>query len=203
MGRLGGVRGVIGPRRRFPSGRPVVSDRVAVQHKNTCALAAEVAASSLPTTGREGRRLRSADRTRRRISTPADPPLGEFCLALALSPAGETLSSRLCVGDVSVYELIMPRQVGVASGGLCERKEFSRRMLPLCSAERLMERAPSIYYSHGYAVLLGIVHRMLPWHLATQALDSTVTFLNTIDCQTGRNVDECGTRIVLSGMPRV
>jgi hypothetical protein len=49
-----------------------------------------------------------------------------------------------------------------------------------------MERAPSIYYGLGYAVLLGIVHRMLPWRLATQALDSTVTFLNTTDCRTGR-----------------
>jgi hypothetical protein len=90
------------------------------------------------------------------------------------------------VGDVSVYELIMSRQVDVASGSLCERKEFSRRILPLRSAERLMERAPSIYYGLGYAILLGIVHRMLPWRLATQALDSTVTFLNTTDCQTGR-----------------
>jgi len=27
---------------------------------------------------------------------------------------------------------------------------------------------------------------MLPWRLATQALDSTVTFLNTTDCRTGR-----------------
>ena len=80
----------------------------------------------------------------------------------------------------------MSRQVDVASGGLCERKEFSRRILPLRSAERLMERAPSIYYGLGYAVLLGIVHRMLPWRLATQALDSTVTFLNTTDCRTGR-----------------
>ena len=80
----------------------------------------------------------------------------------------------------------MSRQVDVASGGLYERKEFSRRILPLRSPERLMERAPSIYYGLGYAVLLGIVHRMLPWRLATQALDSTVTFLNTTDCRTGR-----------------
>ena len=40
----------------------------------------------------------------------------------------------------------MPRQVDVASGGLCERKEFSRRILPLRSAKRLLEKAPSIYY---------------------------------------------------------
>jgi len=80
----------------------------------------------------------------------------------------------------------MSRQVDVASGGLCERKEFSRRILPLRSAKRLLERAPSIYYGLGYAFLLGIVHRMLPWRLATQALDSTVIFLNTTDCRTGR-----------------
>jgi hypothetical protein len=75
----------------------------------------------------------------------------------------------------------MSHQVDVASGGLCERKEFSRRILPLRSAKRLLERAPSIYYRLGYAVLLGIGHRMLPWRPATQALDSTVTFLNTTD----------------------
>src|SRR5271165_9683 len=46
-------------------------------------------------TGREARCLRSADRTRRRVSTPAGPPQREFCLALAFSPAGESLSSRL------------------------------------------------------------------------------------------------------------
>ena len=80
----------------------------------------------------------------------------------------------------------MSRQVDVASGCLCERKEFSRRILPLRSAKRLLERAPSIYNRLGYAVLLGIVHRMLPWLLATKALDSTVTFLNTTDCRTGR-----------------
>jgi len=27
---------------------------------------------------------------------------------------------------------------------------------------------------------------MLPWRLATQALDLTVTFLNTTNCRTGR-----------------
>ena len=80
----------------------------------------------------------------------------------------------------------MSRQVDVASGCLCKRKEFSRRILPVRSAERLLERAPSIYYRVGYAVFLGIVHRMLPWRPATQALDSTVTFLNTTDCRTGR-----------------
>jgi len=80
----------------------------------------------------------------------------------------------------------MSRQVDVASGCLCERKEFSRRILPLRSAKRLLERTPSIYYRLGYAVLLGIVHRMLPWRPATQALDSTITFLNTIDCRTRR-----------------
>ncbi len=80
----------------------------------------------------------------------------------------------------------MSRQVDVASGGLCERKEFLRRILPLRSAKRLLERAPSIYYGLGYAVLLGIVHRMLPWRRAKQARDSTVTFLNTTDCRTGR-----------------
>jgi hypothetical protein len=69
----------------------------------------------------------------------------------------------------------MSRQVDVASGGLCEQKEFSRRILSLLSAERLIERAPSTYCGLGYAVLLGIVHRMLPWRRATQALDSTVT----------------------------
>ena len=46
-----------------------------------------------------------------------------------------------------------------------------------------MERAPSIYYGLGYAVFHRIVHRMLPWRLATLALDSTVTFLNTADCR--------------------
>ena len=80
----------------------------------------------------------------------------------------------------------MSRQVDVASGCLCERKEFSRRILPLRSAKRLLERTPSIYYRLGYAVLLGIVHRMLPWRPATQALDSTVTFLTTTDCWTRR-----------------
>jgi hypothetical protein len=54
------------------------------------------------------------------------------------------------------------------------------------SAKRLLARTPSIYYRLGYAVLLGIVHRMLPWRPATQALDSTITFLNTIDCRTRR-----------------
>jgi len=80
----------------------------------------------------------------------------------------------------------MSRQVDVASGGLCERKEFSRRILPLRSVKRLLERASSIYYGLGYAVLLGIVHRVLPWRPAKQALDSTVTFLNTTDCRTRR-----------------
>ena len=80
----------------------------------------------------------------------------------------------------------MSRQVDVASGRLCERKEFSCRILPLRSAKRLLERTPSIYCRLGYAVLLGIVHRMLPWRPATQALDSTITFLNTIDCRTRR-----------------
>jgi len=108
-------------------------------------------------------------------------------------PGTRFLSSRqrLCqavygFGDISVYELIISHQVDVASGGSANRKEFSRRILPLRSAKHLMERAPSIYYGLGYAVLLGIVHRMLPWHLPTRALDSTVTFLNTTDCRTGR-----------------
>ena len=80
----------------------------------------------------------------------------------------------------------MSRQVDVASGGLCERKKFSRRIVPLRSAKRILERAPSNYYRLGYTVLLGIVHRMLAWRPATQALDSTVTFLNTTDCWTRR-----------------
>lgn len=46
-------------------------------------------------TGREARPLRSADRTQRRISTPAGPPRRELCLALVFSPFGETPSSRL------------------------------------------------------------------------------------------------------------
>src|SRR5271165_1486749 len=75
---------------------PLVSDRVAVQHKNvlrTCSRSCGEQSSR--STAQEARRLRSADRTRRRISTPAGPPQREFCLGLAFSPAGETLSSRL------------------------------------------------------------------------------------------------------------
>jgi hypothetical protein len=72
------------------------------------------------------------------------------------------------------------------------RRLFGR--IPVASAPRNRddhiragrEGAPSIYYGLGYAILLGIVHRMLPWRPATQALDSTVTFLNTTDCRTGR-----------------
>src|SRR5664280_3712728 len=75
---------------------PLVSDRVAVQHKNVLRTSGRSCGEqSSRSTDREARRLRSADRTRRRISTPAGPPQREFCLALAFSPAGETLSSRL------------------------------------------------------------------------------------------------------------
>jgi len=93
-----GFWGVIARKSRFDLlAEPLVSDRVAVQHKKRNAqIAAEVAASSPPALPAwEARRLRSADRTHRRISTPASPPQREFCLALAFSPAGETLSSRL------------------------------------------------------------------------------------------------------------
>src|ERR1022692_4322987 len=75
---------------------PLVSDRVAVQHKNVlCTSGRSCGEQSSRTTGREARCLRSADRTRRRVSTPACPPQREFCLALAFSPAGETLPSYL------------------------------------------------------------------------------------------------------------
>lgn len=66
-----------------------------------------------------------------------------------------------------MYQLVMSPHVDVASRSLCERKEFSHRILSLRSAECLMERAPSIYYGLGDAVLLGIVHRVLAWRLAT------------------------------------
>ena len=69
---------------------------VAVLHKNVLRTSGRSCGEqSSRSTGRETRRLRSAGRTRRRISTPAGPPQREFCLALAFSPAGETLPSYL------------------------------------------------------------------------------------------------------------
>ena len=75
---------------------PLVSDRVAVLHKNALHTSGRSCGEqSSRSTGREARRLRSADRTRRRISTPAGPPQRELCPALAFSLAGETLPSYL------------------------------------------------------------------------------------------------------------
>ena len=64
----------------------------------------------------------------------------------------------------------MSRQVDVASGCLCERKKFSRRILPLRSAKRLLERAPSIYYRLGSGGIPEIVGGRLP---SSRLLDST------------------------------
>ena len=75
---------------------PLVSDRVAVLHKNVLRTSGRSCdEQSSRSTAREARRLRSAGRTRQRISTPAGPPQREFCLALAFSPVGETLPSYL------------------------------------------------------------------------------------------------------------
>ena len=75
---------------------PLVSDRVAVLHKNVLRTSGRSCdEQSSRSTAREARRLRSAGRTRQRISTPAGPPQREFCLARAFSAAGETLPSYL------------------------------------------------------------------------------------------------------------
>src|SRR5271169_3550471 len=75
---------------------PLVGDRVAVLHKNVSRTSGRTCGEqSSRYTGREARRLRSADRTRRRIRTPAGPPQREFCPVLAFSSAGETLPSYL------------------------------------------------------------------------------------------------------------
>jgi hypothetical protein len=86
----GRLWGVIGQKPPCLLAEPLVSDRVAVLRKNVSRTSGRSCdEQSSRSTAREARRLRSAARTCPRISTPADPPQREFCLARAFSPAGE------------------------------------------------------------------------------------------------------------------
>src|ERR1017187_6457314 len=84
----------------------------------------------------------------RYLSTPARQ--APHCVRLIENSAWHSFSlqsEKLCqavygLGDLSVYELIMSRHVDVASGGIDERKELLRRILPFRPAKRLLERAP-------------------------------------------------------------
>ena len=121
---------------------PLVSNRVAVLHKNVLRI-------SDRSCGVQGSRSTGPG-----VSLPSkcgsNPPKNSSGPPQRESSAWHSLCLQpeiLCqtvygLGDLSAYELIMSRQVDVASGGgLCERREFSRRILPLRSAKRLLGSA--------------------------------------------------------------
>jgi len=131
--------------------------------KTYYALAAEVAASSLPLyrPGGSSPSKYGSNPPKNKHSSPVRPQKNSAWHSLSLQP------EKLCQplwrwANVSVYELMLSRQVDVASGGLFERKEFSRRILPLSFAggapHGKEHHRSTRSWLRGF---LGIVHRML------------------------------------------
>jgi len=81
---------------------PLVSDRVAVQHKNVLRTSRRSCGEqSSRSTGREARRLRSADRTRRRISTPVRLRENSAWHSLSLQP------EKLCQAFMALATVVL------------------------------------------------------------------------------------------------